>query len=145
MNRTGTQVITRALRIAKVLGADQTAPTFALNEGLSALQSLIDTWWSNPQLHVTGAVGMELPYFADLTSTVSVPTGLTEAIENHLAIILAAENGTEVAPIVHQRATEGLRTWRARIAAWQVPELKQEVGHAFGAPGTAGFNMTTGS
>lgn len=143
MNRTGTEVITRALRIAKVLGADQTAPSFALTEGLAALQSLIDTWWANPQLHVTGTAGKELPWFADLTTDVSVATGLTETIENHLAIILAAENGTEVAPIVHQRASEGLRAWRARIAAGQVPELKQEVAHAMGASGTAGYNIMT--
>ena len=140
MNRTATQVITRGLRISKAIGADQTPASFTLDEGLLALQSLLDTWAADPQLQESP--DYVLPTFADLTSTVSIPDGLTESIECALAIRLAADHGTAVDPWVHVGARRGLAMWRTKVAALQVPNLEGDAAYTVGQ--TAGhYNILT--
>ena len=140
MNRTATQVITRALRVCKAIGADQSPASFALSEGFLALQSMLDTWAADPQLQESPTY--VLPTFADLVSTVSIPDGLTEAIECGLAIKLASEHGTAVDQWVQVGARRGLAAWRTKVAALQVPNLEGDVSYAVSTTG-GGYNILT--
>jgi hypothetical protein len=142
MNRTATQVITRALRVCKALGADQSPAAFTLSEGYLLLTEMLDEWWSDPQLHISGETGYELPWFADLTSTVAVPTGLTAPIVYELAKRIAPEHGAAFPPELQAAARAGLANWRRRIAAHQVPKLKGDAAYVVGQ--TAGrYNILT--
>ncbi|MBX3703993.1 MAG: hypothetical protein KF822_09485 [Steroidobacteraceae bacterium] len=133
MNRTGTQVITRALRLARVLGADQSASSVQLSDGLLSLQAMLDEWRADSQLH--DGTTWVIPTFADVATPVALPDGLTDSVECSMAVRLASENGTEVPAWVHVAAARGLRRWRAKVAASQVPELNQEVAYVVGASG----------
>lgn len=118
-SRTGTLIVTRALRVAKVIGADQAVPAFALNEGFFSLQGMMDEWQADTQLNdVTWA----LPTFTLIGSTYLIPDGLLTAIEYFLAERVAWEHGTEVHPRVVQTASAALRNWRGKVAASQVPD-----------------------
>ena len=124
MNLTGQQVVTRALRVAKVLGADESPSTFELNEGLSALQQMLDRWWADPQLHYSPTY--LLPWFPDLATVVSVPTGLSSPVIYSLAALIAPEHGQTLDPRLLIEARNGLQRRRAYIAAMQVPNMVHE-------------------
>lgn len=118
-SRSGTQIVSRALRVAKVIGADQALPAFALNEGFFSLQGMMDEWQADKQLN---DINWALPTFTTIGLTYLIPDGLLTAIEYFLAERIAWEHGTEVHPRVVQTAAAALRNWRAKVAASQVPD-----------------------
>lgn len=124
MDRTATQIITRALRATKVVGLDQTPAAFSLSEGLLILQSMLDGMWADTSLHYPTNYAM--PWFADLMSTVSVGNGVTEILEYELAKRIAAENGAVVDPNLAVAGTNALRRRRATIANLRVSTMTLE-------------------
>jgi hypothetical protein len=125
MNLTATQVVTRALRAAKVLGLDQPASTFMLTEGLTALQGMLARWRADSQLH--DGTDFIVPTFSDLTTPVAVPDGLVDAYYYELAGVIAAENGSALDPRIARNGQASLALWRRTVGVTQVPELAQEV------------------
>ncbi len=141
MIRTATQIITRALRVARVIGLDQVPSATSLAEGLLVLQSMLDEWHADTQLHdvvnndrvIDDGVGdWTLPLFDSLLVLVTVPDGLTVAIEYGLAVRLSWEHGSEISPRVGATAAAALNNWRAKVAASQVPKLKPTNLHSTG-------------
>ncbi len=124
MNRTATQIITRALRATKVLGADQSAPAFALSDGLLALQAMLDAWGQDP--HLAYAPDHPLPAFSDLSTPVSVPDGLIIALEYELALMLAPEHGQALDPRLAAMSAAALRNRRRVIATARAPHMVLE-------------------
>ena len=124
MDRTATQIITRALRATKVVGLDQSPTAFTLSEGLLVLQSMLDGMWADTSLHYPDNYAM--PWFADLTTTVTVGNGVTEILEYELAKRIAPENGAVIDPSLAAAGAHALRRRRATIANLRVAPMTLE-------------------
>ena len=130
MNLTATQVVTRALRAAKVLGFDEAPSVFTLNEGLLQLQLLLDQWKADGHLHF--APDHLLPTFVDLTTPVAVPDGFANALSGSLAFLIAGENGSMVSKEVTDATIAGLNLRRIKLAALQVPKTSSDAIYSLG-------------
>ena len=121
-SKSANDIIGRALRLLRVLGVDDTASTSELADGLAALQTMLLTWKSSPNMADDTHA---LPTFADGSSNVTVNDALVEALETNLALEIAPEYGAEVSAYVMVRARASLRNWRRRIVV--VPELQNQL------------------
>lgn len=121
MNLTGQQVITRALRLARVLGFDEAPDPLTLNEGLLQLQLLLDRWKQDNHLHYLP--DYPLPTFTALAGAVAIPDGVAEFMIGALAEAIASENGQVIDPKIATATKAGLDLRRIKLADLQIPKL----------------------
>lgn len=121
-SKSANDIIGRALRLIRVLGVDDTASTSELADGLAALQTMLLTWKSSPNMADDDHA---LPTFSDGSTSVTVDDALVEALETNLALQIAPEYGAEVSAYVMSRARASLRNWRRMIVV--VPELQNQL------------------
>lgn len=121
MNLTGQQVITRALRLARVLGFDEAPDPLTLNEGLLQLQLLLDRWKQDNHLHYLP--DYPLPTFTALAGAVAIPDGVAEFMTGALAEMIASENGQTIDPRIATATKAGLDLRRIKLADLQIPKL----------------------
>lgn len=122
MNLTGQQVITRALRLARVLGFDEAPDPFTLNEGLLQLQLLLDRWKQDNHLHYPP--DHPLPTFTALAGAVDVPDGVAEFMIGALASLIASENGQTIDQSIARATQAGLDLRRIKLADLQIPPIE---------------------
>ena len=118
---TAGDVVSRALRLIKVVGIGRAASAEEMTEGLAALGSLMASW----QLQ-----GIQLGPIAEttLTTTTSIPLppSHTDALQTNLAMRLSVEYGTPPNPLLMQMAGEGFQALQAAYV--QIPILSMNDG-----------------
>ncbi len=106
---TAIQVISRALRLCRVLDAAQAAPADDTQDALAALNNIGQRWLASGLLASwTDATGP--------TFTLVSPVTANEALAYALALRVAPEYGMELpAPVIAQAAEEVRLLWRDRL------------------------------
>ncbi len=119
MELTATQVITRALRLIRVIGQDETPSANDVSTAYDALVSMLDGWAGDPLMVPDLAAEFTMPGFVDATTPVTIPEGswgLRRMMTYALAVEVAPEFGVVVDPRVAAEAEHAMRNWQKRVA-----------------------------
>ncbi|HMN09305.1 MAG TPA: hypothetical protein PKC83_11015 [Gemmatimonadaceae bacterium] len=134
MSATAQTIIGRAFRLLGLYEAAETAPAGDLAVGLAALNGLCDEWNAEPH-------GPQQSYSA-LSSTLSLPDGMEQALVYNLAVAMAPEFGATPTPEVARRAERTLAVIK-RTLREEDPVRTCDPG--VGGFVTTRFNLYTGS
>lgn len=121
------EIITRALRLIKVLGEGEPANSADLQVGWDVLITMLDAWNGDPGMVPDLCGDFFMPGFTSLADAVEIPqgsAGLTAMLVYNLAVEMAPEFGATVDPMVMARAQSTMRNWRTRVAALHIGRLE---------------------
>lgn len=121
------QVVTRALRIARIIGQDETPSSADLSVGLDVLTTMLASW-ANDSAFVPADCGtFSVPTWATLAVTNTVDDALLHAIYYNLAILLAPEFGGIADDDVRREARRAKKSWTRKIPALTIGRLEFEL------------------
>lgn len=110
--RTGEAIITRALKLLRAVGVDDTVSTTELSDGLLVLQEMLLSWAHEPYM---ADATYTLPTYTDTSTPVTVNDALVEALPYNLALRLAPDYGKEPGASVVARAKGTKENWQRLI------------------------------
>jgi len=118
---TGTNIITKALRLAGALRISEAPTTKQLEYGLSTLNDMIGTWLANRDMGIVTLVA-----YASAATVQSLPSGYENALVYNLAVELAPQYGAPASPDVLSTAASSL-TYIRRAAAPSIAQTAQKI------------------
>ena len=118
---TGTNVITKALRLVGALQLSEAPTTKQLEYGLSTLNDMIGTWLANRDMGIVTLVA-----YASAATVQSLPSGYENALVYNLAVELAPQYGAPASPDVLSTAASSL-TYIRRAAAPSIAQTAQKI------------------
>ncbi len=124
MQRSAQQLVTRALRLVRVIGQDEAPSASDSSVGLAGLVSLMAMWQASPQMTYGGECESTMPTFVDLPTAVDIPDELVPAIEYSLAEVLAPEFGAQIDAFTVSMAAKCRRIWGRNLAALMMGRMR---------------------
>ena len=102
------RMVTRALRLLRVVDATETPEAEDMQSGIDALNAMMSRWEAD---------GLSLGWAPVMGSgdVLPAPAEAEEAIRFNLAIVLRGEYGLPLDPDIYQRAEEGLAALRRDV------------------------------
>ena len=122
-------VCTRALRLIRVLGGDESPAPGDLGTAFEGLASMLDGWAGDPGMVPDLASEFTMPGFTDVNDSVTIPEGsygLLRMMTFNLAVEIAPEFGVEVPGYVQGVADESVRNWKTRVRALHAGRITHE-------------------
>jgi len=124
--RTGSAIITRALKLLRAVGVDDTVSSTELSDGLLVLQEMLLSWANEPYMADSTYT---LPTYADTSTPVTVHDALVEALPYNLALRLAPDYGKEAGASVVGRAMASKMNWKRLIYEASPAYLENPTGY----------------
>jgi len=128
---TALQIISRALRLCRVLDAGMAAPADDSQDALSTLNSMLAEW------HEAG-IGLPDYSLSSLTDTLATDAADVEAIAYQLALRVAPEYGVELSPQIIGIGEQAMGRLRLRYFQPGCSDFSELPRKEYG------FNITTG-
>ena len=129
MQRSGQQVVTRSLRIARIIGQDEVPSVSDSSVALEILSSMLDVWRHDSEFVPDDCDDFSVPSFSGLRTPVDADPALLAAIYYNLAVMLAPEFGSQVEALVQRTATAYRRVWTRKVAALSIGRMDLEMGY----------------
>ena len=121
------EIITRSLRLIKVLGEGEPANSADLQVGWDVLITMLDAWNGDPGMVPDLCDDFVMPGFSAISDEVDVPegsAGLKGMITYNLAVQMAPEFGADVPTVVAANAVSAMRNWRTRVGALHMGRMR---------------------
>lgn len=139
LTKTAQEVITRSLRLIRVIGQDESPLLTESDDALIVLNSMLDEWALDP--HLTSS-SVSLPAFATLSTSQALRSAMYSALYYNLAVRLAPEYGVAVATAIEKQAGALYDLIGRDIANDEIPVADNQVGLLESRRGN--FDITTG-
>lgn len=125
LTKTAQEVITRALRLIRVIGQEESPITAENNDALIVLNAMLDEWSLDPQLTTST---ITLPAFATTSTSQDLRSGMFTALVYNLAVRLAPEYGVAAAESIIKMAGSSYALIGKEIANSEIPVADNQVG-----------------
>ncbi len=129
MLRSGQQVVTRSLRIARIIGQDEAPSASDSSVAREVLSTMLDNWRFDTEFVPENCDDFSVPNFPDLITQVDADPALLAAIYYNLAVMLAPEFGSQVEALVERTARAYRRTWTRKVASLSIGRMEIELGY----------------
>jgi hypothetical protein len=125
MAKTARSIITSSLRKLGVVASGETPSAEELQDGLTSLQGMLETWSQSDLFSDTETLGALLSV-ATVNTELDLPVAYIDAITYNLCVELADEFGGTLTPAIADLAEKKLMAIKMRNLAKDIPAFKSD-------------------